>query len=260
MMRRVVAVLAWLGYAAVLLPLALVVAWSFNASRSGARWDGWSLIWYRHLVERADLLLALRTSLIVGITATVVSTILGIFAALAIARGTRRMAVACESLLALPIVTPDVVAGISLLVLFSAAGWHLGLLSVIVAHITFCVPFTIIVMLARLRGMDHSLEDAALTLGADEITAFRRVTLPLMMPGVIAAALLAFTLSFDDFIITFFVAGPGTTTLPLLIYGMVRRTVEPTVNALTTLLVIATALVLVVAQRWMGRTDVHGLP
>jgi spermidine/putrescine transport system permease protein len=123
---------------------------------------------------------------------------------------------------------------------------------VIIAHTTFCVPFTILVVLARLRGMDRSLEDAALTLGADEITAFRRVTVPLLLPGIIAAALLAFTLSFDDFIVTFFTAGPGTSTLPLVIYGMVRRTVEPTVNALSTLLVIGTTLLLVATQRWMG--------
>ena len=158
----------------------------------------------------------------------------------------------------LPIVTPEVVAGISMLILFSAAGIHLGLLTVIIAHITFSLPFTILVVLARLRGMDRSLEEAALTLGADELTAFRRVTVPLLMPGIIGAALLAFTLSFDDFVITFFTAGPGTSTLPLVIYGMVRRTVEPSVNALSALLVVGTTLLLVVAQRWLGRDALRG--
>lgn len=241
---------AVVGYAALLLPLLVVIVWSFNASPSGARWDGWTLHWYARLATRTDLLAGLRRSLVVAVTASAVSTVLGGVAALALARFTPWRARAAESLLLAPMVTPEVVAGISLLILFSAVGAPLGLGSIMVAHITFCLPFTIVVIGARLRGMDRTLEDAALTLGADEFRAFRRVTLPLMLPGIVAAALLAFTLSFDDFVITFFVAGPDSSTLPLLIYGMVRRTIEPTVNALTTLLVVATTLLLVVARRW----------
>ena len=258
MTRRLVTGLALLGYASVHLPLLLLVLWSFNASRSGARWDGFTLEWYRRLLHRPDLFVALRTSLIVGVVAMVVSTALGTIAALGLGRGSRRIARAAEAFLVLPIVTPEVVAGISLLILFSAAGMHLGLGSVIVAHVTFCVPFTTLVVLARLRGMDRSLEDAALTLGADELATFRRVTVPQLRPGIIAAALLAFTLSFDDFVITFFTAGPGTSTLPLVVYGMVRRTVEPTVNALSALLVIGTTLMLVAAQRWLGPDMARG--
>jgi spermidine/putrescine transport system permease protein len=250
--RRIVPGLALAGYICLHLPLVLLILWSFNGSRSGARWDGFTLLWYRKLATRADLLAALRTSLIVGAVAAVVSTALGTVAALALARWRRGATRAFEALLAIPIVTPEVVAGISLLILFSAAGIHLGLMTVIIAHITFCLPFTILVVLARLRGMDESLEEAALTLGADEVTAFRRVTVPLMMPGIAAAALLAFTLSFDDFIITFFTAGPGTSTLPLVVYGMVRRTVEPTVNALSALLVVGTTIALLLAQRGIG--------
>jgi spermidine/putrescine transport system permease protein len=250
--RKLTTIIAIIGFAALLLPLLLLVAWSFNASRSGARWDGFTLDWYHRLLHRGDLLVALRTSLIVGVTATIASTGLGTLAALALGREQSPAMSAIESMLVLPIVTPEVVAGISLLILFSAAGIHLGLVTVIIAHTTFCLPFTILVVLARLRGMDRSLEDAALTLGADEVTAFRRVTVPLLLPGIIAAALLAFTLSFDDFIVTFFTAGPGTSTLPLVIYGMVRRTVEPTVNALSALLVTGTTLLLVATQRWMG--------
>jgi spermidine/putrescine transport system permease protein len=258
MTRKLIAGVAFIGYTSLLLPLLLLVVWSFNASRTGVRWDGFTLDWYRRLLHRPDLLVALRTSLVVGVTATILSTALGTIAALALGRGGRRVAHAAESLLVLPIVTPEVVAGISLLILFSAAGIQLGLVTLIVAHTTFCVPFTVLVVLARLRGMDRSLEDAALTLGADELTAFRRVTIPLLLPGIIAAALLAFTLSFDDFVITFFTAGPGTSTLPLVIYGMVRRTVEPTVNALSALLVIGTTVLLIVAQRWLGNAGVRG--
>jgi len=258
MTRKLTTVIAVIGYAALLLPLLLLIAFSFNSSRSGARWDSFTFEWYVRLLHRPDLFIALRTSLIVGVTATVVSTTLGTIAALAIGRDPRRLARAAEAVLMLPIVTPEVIAGISLLILFTATGIHLGLTSVIIAHITFCIPFTILVVLARLRGMDRSLEDAALTLGADEFTAFRRITIPLLLPGIIAAALLAFTLSFDDFVITFFTAGPGTSTLPLVIYGMVRRTVEPSVNALSALLVIGTTLLLVAAQRWLGSDATSG--
>ena len=252
MTKRLTTFVAVVGYASLHVPLLLMILWSFNSSRSGARWDGFTFDWYVRLLHRQDLLIALRTSLVVGAISTIIATALGTVAALALGRERRRITQAAESLLTLPIVTPEIVAGISLLVLFSAAGIHLGLLTVIVAHVTFCVPFTILVVLARLRGMDRSLEDAALTLGADEFTAFRRITIPMLKPGIIAAALLAFTLSFDDFVITFFTAGPGTSTLPLVIYGMVRRTVEPSVNALSVLLVIGTTILLIVAQRWFG--------
>jgi spermidine/putrescine transport system permease protein len=251
MRRWLVILVAMIGFASLLLPLILLVIWSFNASRTGARWDGFTLEWYRLLLHRGDLGRALQTSLIVGVSATVVSTAFGTVTAVALGRPRWRAASRLEPLLVLPIGTPEVVAGISLLILFSSTGVHLGLMTVIIAHTTFCIPFTILVVLARLRGMDRSLEEAALTLGADEVTAFRRVTMPLLMPGIIAAALLAFTLSFDDFVITFFTAGPGTSTLPLVVYGMVRRTVEPTVNALSALLVLGTTLLLVVARRWM---------
>lgn len=253
-MRRLVPVLAGAALLLLHLPLVLLIAWSVNASRSGARWDGFSLQWYRRLAERGDLGDALLTSLVVGLAATILSTAFGTLAALALARGRQRVAAAVESALALPIVTPEIVAGISLLILFTGLGLSLGLGSLIIAHTAFCLPFTILVVLARLRGVDRSLEEAALTLGADELTTFRRVTLPLMLPGVIGAALLAFTLSFDDFVISFFTAGPGTTTLPLLVYGMVRRTVEPTVNALSALIVLVTTVLLLVGQRFL-RSD-----
>lgn len=249
MSRRLVGAVAGLGLFAMHLPLLLLIAWSFNASRTGARWDGFTIGWYARLLERPDLLRALWTSLVVGTISTLLATALGTGAALALARGRFRGRALLEALLAVPIVTPEIVAGISLLILVTGLGLPLGLLTVIIAHTTFSLPFTTLVVLARLRGMDTALEEAALTLGADEWTAFRRVTLPLLMPGVIGAALLAFTLSFDDFVITFFTAGPGTTTLPLMVYSMVRRTVEPSVNAISTLLVVGTTVMLVIAAR-----------
>ncbi|HEY3933370.1 MAG TPA: ABC transporter permease [Gemmatimonadales bacterium] len=252
MTRKLVVAIAVAGYAMLHIPLLLLIAWSFNASPSGARWAGFTLDWYRALWHRADLFDALRTSLIVGISATIIATAIGTMGALGLGRKRWRTTQFVEGVLLFPIVTPEVVAGISILILFAAAGIRLGLVTVIIAHATFCIPFTMLVVLARLRGMDHTLEDAALSLGADEFAAFRRITFPLILPGIVSAALLAFTLSFDDFIITFFTAGPGTSTLPLVVYGMVRRTVEPTVNALSALLVVGTTLLLVAAQRWMG--------
>lgn len=247
MRGRLVGAVAALGLFAMHLPLLLLMAWSVNASRTGARWDGFTLGWYARLLERPDLLRALGTSVVVGTISTLLATALGTGAALALARGRFRGRALLEALLAVPIVTPEIVAGISLLILVTGLGMPLGLLSVIIAHTTFSLPFTTLVVLARLRGMDTALEEAALSLGADEWTAFRRVTLPVLLPGVIGAALLAFTLSFDDFVITFFTAGPGTTTLPLMVYSMVRRTVEPSVNAISTLLVVGTTVMLVFA-------------
>lgn len=252
MTRRLVAVVAGATLVLLHLPLILLILWSVNASRSGARWDGLTLEWYRRLLDRPDLWAAFRTSLVVGLLATVISTALGTLAAVAIGRGPRRLGRLAEATLALPVVTPEIVAGLSLLILFAGGGIALGLGTVVIAHVTFCLPFTTLVVLARVRGTDRALEEAALMLGADELTAFRRVTLPLLAPGIAAAALLAFTLSFDDFVITFFTAGPGTTTLPVLIYGMVRRTVEPTVNALSALMVLGTALLLFASQRLLG--------
>ncbi len=258
MTRRFVTGLAVLAYAALHLPLLVLMLWSFNASASGARWDGFTLHWYRRLLERGDLLIALRTSLEVGISATILSTVLGTLAALSLGRGRWRGRRTVTDSLTVPIVTPEIVAGISLLVLFTGVGMHLGVVTILIAHTTFCLPFTVLVLLARLKAMDPTLEEAALMLGADEWQAFRRVTLPLLLPGIAAAALLAFTLSFDDFLVTFFTAGPGTSTLPLVVYGMVRRAVEPSVNALSTLLVVATTMLLFTARRWLRETPANG--
>jgi spermidine/putrescine transport system permease protein len=154
-----------------------------------------------------------------------------------------------------PIVTPEIVTGISLLVLFVFLRLPLGLTTIIIAHVAFCVPFVVVVVVARLAGMDENLEEAAMTLGADEITTFFRITLPLLWPGILSAALLAFILSFDDFVITSLVAGSGSSTLPLVIYSMVRRNVEPSINAISTLIVIATSILLYASDRMSRRNE-----
>jgi len=234
------------------LPVLVLVLYSFNASRYAAGWTGFTLHWYARLLERPDILRALRLSLIVATVSTLVATALGTLVALALARRPFRGQRLVEGGLYLPIVTPEIVAGIALLILFAALRIPLGVGTVLVAHTAFSLPFVAVVVLARLRGMDRSLEEAALVLGADEATAFRRVTLPLLAPGIVAGALLAFTLSLDDFVITFFVAGPGSTTLPVLVYSMVRRGIEPTINAVSAVLVLLTTLTIALAARVGG--------
>jgi len=231
------------------LPVLVLVGFSFNRSRFSATWTGFTLEWYRRLLEREDLLRALGRSLFVGVAATVIATVAGTLLALALGRYGLRGRRAVEALLYAPVVTPEIVVGVSLLMFFALVGLPLGLGSIVLAHATFCLPFVVIVMLARLAGMDRSLEEAAMALGANQLSAFRRVTLPQLAPGILAAALLAFTLSFDDFVITSFVAGPGSSTLPMVVYSMVRRNVDPTVNAISAIIVGVTTSLVLVAQR-----------
>lgn len=250
---RWVLVAAFGGYFFLHLPLLVLVLFSFNSSRYSVSWTGFTFDWYRALVQRGDLWAGLRASLVVGLVSTVVATVLGTLIALALARRRFRGRRLMEGLLTLPIVTPEIVAGISLLLLFALAGVPLGLGTITIAHIAFNIAFVVIVVRARLAGMDRSLEEAALMLGADEITAFRTVTLPLLRPGMLAGALLAFTMSFDDYVITSLVSGAGSSTLPMVVYGMVRRTVEPTVNAISALILLATTLLIYAADRAMRR-------
>lgn len=247
----------WLGaYVAVVLlflhlPLLILMAFSFNASRFTVEWTGFTLGWFRGLLDRPDILSGLRISLIVGVTSTIIATVLGTMLALALSRHRFRGRGAMESLLYVPLVTPEIVVGISLLVMFAAIGVRLGLATIVVAHVAFSVSFVTVVVRARLAGMDGHLEEAAMTLGAGPWRAFRRVTLPLIMPGVVAGALLAFTLSFDDYVITSFVAGSGSSTLPVVIYGMVRRNIDPTVNAVSTVVLLVTTLLIYLSDRYI---------
>lgn len=231
------------------LPVVVLMAFSFNASRFSMEWSGFTLDWYARLLERGDILEALRASLVVALASTALATALGTLIALALARHAFPGRRVYQGLLYLPIVTPEIVVGISLLVLFAAAGVQLGLGTITIAHVAFNISFVAVVVLARLQGMGRDLEEAAMDLGARPWTTFFRITLPQILPGVVAGALLAFTMSFDDFVITFFVAGVGSTTLPLLVYSMVRRGVEPTINAISTIILVVTTVAILVAYR-----------
>ena len=241
------------------LPVLVLAVFSFNHSRFSVQWTGFSLEWYHRLLHRPDILAALKVSLIVGTVSTALSTVLGTLLALALARHRFRGRTTVEGLLYLPIVTPEIVMGISLLLLFATLGMGLGIPTIVVAHVAFSISFVAVVVRARLEGMDRALEEAALTLGADEVATFRRVTLPLLWPGILAGALLAFTMSIDDFVITFFVSGPGSTTLPVLIYSMARRTIEPTINAVSTVIVVVTSVLIYFFDRLTrGHTPEEG--
>jgi len=224
----------------------IVVAYSFNDSRLNAQWVGFTLDWYRKLFTNEEMLSAAWNSLIIGLTASAVSTVLGTMAGYAMHRYKTRV---LPVLVLAPIAIPEILMGVSLLIFFVIINLTLGLWSIALAHIAFCIGFVAIVVRARLAGMDDSLVEAARDLGATPFKAFRLVTLPLIMPGVIAGALMAFTLSIDDFVITFFTAGADAVTLPLKIYTMVKTPVTPEVNAVSTLLMLLTLLLIVIASR-----------
>jgi spermidine/putrescine transport system permease protein len=230
-------------------PVVALIVFSFNDSKFAATWTGFTLDWYRRLLERDDILASLGRSLTVGLIATVASAALGTLLALAIHRHQFRRKRLIEGLLYLPLVTPEIIMGISLLTMFVAIGFPLGIASVTIAHITFCISFVTVVVGARLRGMDRHLEEAAMMLGADEWVAFWKVTAPTLAPGIVAGSLLAFTMSFDDYVITSFVSGSGSATLPVVVYGMVRRNIEPSINAISTIIVVVTSLLIYVADR-----------
>jgi spermidine/putrescine transport system permease protein len=234
------------GYLFLYLPLAVVVVYSFNDSRLNAQWVGFTLDWYRRLFGNEEMLSAAWNSLVIGLTASAVSTVLGTMAGYAMYRFKLRL---LPVLIVAPIAIPEILTGVSLLIFFVAINLTLGLASIALAHIAFCIGFVAIVVRARLAGMDESLIEAARDLGATPLRAFRLVTLPLIMPGVIAGALMAFTLSIDDFVITYFTAGAGAMTLPLKIYTMVKISVTPEVNAVSTLLMLVTLALIVIASK-----------
>lgn len=235
-----------LVYAFLYVPLAIVVVYSFNDSRLNAEWVGFTLDWYRTLFANKEMLQAAGNSLIIALVSSLVSTMLGTMAGFALHRYKSRV---LQVLVLTPIAIPEILVGVSLLIFFVLLNLTLGMLSVTLAHIAFSMGFVAIVVRSRLSGMDESLTEAARDCGATPWQAFRRVTLPLIMPGVVAGALMAFTLSIDDFVITFFTAGANTSTLPLQIYSMIKIAVTPEVNAVSTLLMALTLFLIVIASK-----------
>ncbi|MDA8382712.1 MAG: ABC transporter permease subunit [Betaproteobacteria bacterium] len=246
---------ALVAYAFLYVPLVIVVLFSFSASHLGTRWAGFTLHWYRVLLHDAAMLHAAWNSVIIALAASLAATVFGTLAALA----TRKYRLRFLPVLVLaPLSTPDILQGVSLLVFFVLLNVTLGLKSVMLAHISFCIAYVAIVVSSRLAGMDPSLVEAARDLGASPWKGFWLITLPLLAPGIMAGGLLAFTMSIDDFVITFFTAGAGTTTLPLRIYTMIKVAVTPEVNAVSTLLM-ASTLVLVLSISKLAPQALKGM-
>jgi spermidine/putrescine transport system permease protein len=234
------------AYLFLYLPLVVVIAFSFNDSRMNAQWVGFTTDWYARLLHDEDMLLAARNSLLIALASAAFATVLGTMAGFALHRYRTRV---LPVLILAPIAIPEILMGVALLMFFVMINLTLGLVSITLAHIAFCIGYVALVVRARLAGMDESLVEAARDCGATPLAAFRHVTLPLIMPGVIAGALMAFTLSLDDFVITFFTAGASASTLPLQIYSMVKIAVTPEVNAVSTLLLLLTLLLITLAAR-----------
>ncbi len=246
--RWLIAIVA-LVYAFLHIPLLTLALFSFNNSKFSVEWTGFTLHWYERLFQRQDVIDALEASLYVGVVSTIISTLLGTLMALALGRHVFRGRRPMEAFLYVPIVTPDIVVGISMLILLVFVGFPLGLTTVIIAHVAFNIPFVVVVVLARLQGMDRNLEEAAMILGADEWTTFWRITAPVLWPGILSGAMLAFTNSFDDYVITSFVIGTGQSTLPIVVYNMASKNIEPSINAISTIILVVTTILLFVSDR-----------
>lgn len=229
-------------------PIFVLILFSFDQSRLAVSWTGFTLKWYQSLFEDTALLAACEKSLIVALISVAVAAVMGTLAAVGLSRAKFAGRELFRALIMLPVIIPEIAMAVAALSLFVALGLSLSLATVIISHIVFCVAYITLTVMARLEGMDPRLEEAALDLGASPMQAFLSVILPLLMPGIVAGCLLAFVLSLDDFIITQFTSGVGDTTLPLWIYSSVKFGVSPRINALSTLMIIVTAGVSLIAE------------
>ena len=238
-----------LGLAFLYLPIVILVIYSFNASRLVTVWGGWSLRWYHELFNDKAMIEAAWMSVRVAATSATVATLLGTLAAVALSRGEGfRGRTLFSGMLYAPLVMPEVITGLSLLLLFVGLNAERGFWTVVVAHTTLTMCFVAVVVQARLGSLDKSLEEAAMDLGCDPVRAFLMVTLPLIIPSIAAGWMLAFTLSLDDLVIASFTTGPGSATLPIRIYSEVRLGVKPEINAICTLVIALIAVVIVIAS------------
>ena len=227
------------------LPIVVLVVYSFNESRLNIVWQGFTTKWYAQLWANAPLMKALKNSLIIASVTTVVSVVVGTAGAWLLHRYRFRGSRTIQTLVGVPMMMPEIIMGISLLVFFSTIGMRLGFATVIIAHVTFCFPFVLVAVQARLAGLDPALEEAALDLGATPLKAFWLVIVPCLRPAIVSGALMAFTLSMDEVIVTYFTASPGSATLPLRIFGMAKIGLNPMLNALSAVFVLfAVAFVL----------------
>jgi spermidine/putrescine transport system permease protein len=240
---------AWTGVILVFfyLPIAILILFSFNESRLNVVWTGFTTQWYAALWHDSLLVRAMKNSLIVA-TATAASVVLGTAGGWLLYRYRYRAASLLETLVFLPMIVPEVILGVSLLILFVVIGFELGYTTIVISHVTFCFPFVMASVQARLAGLDPSLEEAALDLGATPAQAFVKVLIPYLMPAIVSGALMSFTLSLDELIVTYFTASAATRTLPLEIFGRVKKGLDPSLNAISTVFIVATVLAVIATE------------
>ena len=231
------------------IPILILIIFSFNDAKIIIGWRGFTLKYYAQLFQNETIKQAFWNTMMIAGLSTVFSTALGILTALGLENKNFSGRKGLMALIYTPLVIPDILMGVSLALLFNFTRVNTGMITVLIAHITFCVSYTVIVIQSRLEGFDYSLVEAAMDLGAKPSAIFWKIKFPLMMPGIIAAALLAFTLSIDDFIITFFTSGRGFDTLPIYVEGTIRRGTITTINSLSTLMIGATLLLVVLTKR-----------
>jgi len=236
-------------------PLLVVIVYSLTPTEYGVSWEGFTLKWYQAVLANENIKDALKVSLMVAIPTVLIATAIGTITAFTLYRYKFFGRALYQGILYIPLIMPDLVIGVALLLFYTFIKLELGVFTILLAHISFSIPLTTLVIIARMQRIDRSLEDAAMDLGADEWTTMRKVTLPLLKPGILAAALLTFPWSFNDFVITFFVSGVGSSTLPIRVFSMIRLGVSPVINALGTLIVVI-PLILVVIGLLMERRKV----
>ncbi len=230
------------------LPIFVVIVYSFNGSKLSTVWGGFSFQWYRNLIHNSQLMQCLKNSLILAFLSCSVSAVVGTIGAVGITRIRWRTRGFLESVCIIPIMIPEIILGMVFLAFFSFLGMKFGMLTLVIAHTAFCIPYIFMMVKARLAGMDSSLEDAALDLGAPPVRVFLDITLPLITPAVLSGTLLAFAMSLDDVVISFFVTGPNTNTLPVKIFSQMKTGVTPEINALCTLMLAATFLIVILSR------------
>jgi len=231
------------------IPIIILIIFSFNDSKIVAGWKGFTFKYYLLLFQNEQIKLAFQHTLLIAISSTFISTVLGVLAALGLENKRFSGRKVMSALIYIPLIMPDILMGVSLALLFNFLRVQTGMVTVFIAHVTFCLSYTVIVIQSRLEGFDYSLVEAAMDLGAKPWLIFWKVKFPLMIPGIIAGALLAFTLSIDDFVITFFTSGRGFDTLPIYVEGAIRRGTITTINALSTLMIGFTIFLVVITKR-----------
>lgn len=244
--------MAWLFFAFLYIPIIVLVVLSFNGGQSATLWDGFSLKWYSVVANDAEIVRAAKNSLIVAGFATLISTCLATLAALGMHGPRFRGQGWLQGIIGLPLLVPDIVCAVAILMFFAFIGLKLSLFTILIAHIVFCTPFAYMPIRARLQGMDPRLLEAAADLYASPWRAFWKISFPLLMPGILSGAMLAFIISMDDFVITYFVAGAGSTTLPIYIFSSIRMGISPKINAISSIILVLSIL-FVVLSYYLGQ-------